>query len=64
MSALARDVGVAGARALVPDPAAFGAAAQPKAEHDEAKNRGETPMHKNSLAHRGACGESTLELGN
>jgi hypothetical protein len=62
MSVLAWGVGVAGAPALVPDPATFGAAAQPKAENDEAQNRYQTPMHKNSLAHRVACGERPFGL--
>jgi hypothetical protein len=64
MKALAWDFGVAGTRALVPQPAAFAAAAQRKAEHDEAQNRGDTLMHAHSLAHRHWRREGSLALGN
>jgi len=47
MSELAWDLGVAGTLPVVPDPAAFGAAAQSKAEHDKAQNRGDTLLHGN-----------------
>jgi hypothetical protein len=37
-----RPIGMAGAGPVVPDPAAFGAAGQPKAEQNEANNGGKT----------------------
>ena len=48
----ARGVGVAGASALVPQPAAFAAAAERKADDEQAQNGGKARGHGTSLAHR------------
>src|SRR6185437_15232920 len=53
---LAWDAGTAGVPALVPEPAAFGAAAEAKPGNDEADNSRDT--HGFSLAHGGHRGES------
>ena len=51
---------MAGARALLPDPAAFGAAAEAEAKDDQAQNRGDALMHGASLAHRARRREGRL----
>ena len=51
VGALARGVGVARARALVPQPAAFGAAAEPEADDEQADNCGKARGHHESVAH-------------
>ena len=45
-------VGTAGVRAVLPEPAALGAAAQRKAKKDEKGGGREPTMHESSLAHR------------
>ena len=49
---LAWDVGMAGAPAFVPEPAAFGAGAQAQAQQRETQNCNEALAHGGTLAHR------------